>query len=161
MKNIGLILISVALVMAFRPELFNFVLPDENDLTVNVHVPAPTEKLREVTAPIRKAGLNGEDSRRLASFYRALADVIERDESGIIKTSAEVRLINERSGRLCFEKTGIAGRYPHLADEIDAVIGHGIGSRRIDGKWESVEITETNRRNLVEALQAVAWACKN
>ncbi len=160
MKNIGLILISVALIMAFRPDLFTFVFPDKNNQNANVHDRAPTQSLREVVAPIRKIGLDDEDARRLTKFYLALADVIERDENGIIKTSAEVRLINERSGRLCFEKTDIAGRYPRLADEIDAVIGFGIGSKCIDGKWESVEINEKNRRSLVEALRAVAWACE-
>ena len=160
MKNFGLILISVAVVMALRPDLLSFVFTNDNNKDVNVHEPAPTRSLQDVVAPIRSAKLNTEDSRRLATFYLALADVIRRDENGIIKTSAEVRLINERSGRLCFEKTGIAGRYPKLADEIDAVIGYGIGSKRIDGKWESVEITESNRQKLVEALQAVAWACK-
>lgn len=159
MKNIGLILISVALVMAFRPDLFRFFCTDRNTTKVNVHDSAPTGSLREIVLPIRNTGLKREDSQRLSTFYLALADVIARDENGIIKTSAEVRLINERSGRLCFEKTGIAGRYPRLADEIDAAIGFGIGSRRIDGKWESVEITETNRLELVEALRAVAWAC--
>lgn len=160
MKNIGLILISVALIMTFRPDFFRFCFPDEHRSKVNADDFAPTGSLREIVAPIRNTKLSREDAQRLSKFYFALADVIDRDENGIIKTSAEVRLINERSGCLCFENTGIAGRYPSLAGEIDAVIGFGIGSKRIDGKWESVEITEMNRRGLVEALQAVAWACK-
>ncbi len=158
MKNIGLVLVSVALVLAFRPDLFRFAFPGD-DTNVNVHDPAPTKALQEIVAPIKSVGLGVDDSQRLSKFYLALADVIARDENGIIKTSAEVRLINERSGRLCFEKTGIAGRYPQLAGEIDAVIGFGIGSKRIDGKWESVEISSDNRNGLVDALRAVAWAC--
>lgn len=160
MKNIGLILISVALVMALRPDLLSFVLTNDNNKDVNVHDPAPTRSLQDVVAPIRGARLSLEDSQRLSSFYRALADVIDRDENGIIKTSAEVRLINERSGRLCFEKTGIAGRYLHLAEDIDVAIGFGIGSKRIDGKWESVEVTSGNRMELVNAIRAIAWACQ-
>ncbi len=158
MKNIGLVLVSVALVMAFRPDLFRFAFPGD-DTNVNVHDPAPTETLQKIVAPIKSVGLGVDDSQRLSKFYLALADVIERDENGIVKSSAEVRLINERSGRLCFGKTGIAGRYPRLAEEIDAVIGFGTGAARIDGKWESVEITHENRRGLVEAIRAVAWAC--
>lgn len=159
MKNFGLILIAAALLMAFRPDLFQGLFSDENAGGVAVPAATPAKALREIVAPICKTTLSSGDSARLSAFYLALADVIERDETGIVKTSAEVRLINERSGRLCFEKTGIAGRYPKLAAEIDIVIGYGMGSHRIDGKWESVEISEKNRRGLVEALRAIAWAC--
>ncbi len=157
MKNIGLILIAAALVVAFRPELFHAFLPNENESHSSVIVPA--DELRKIVDPIRNTKWNADDAERLSTFYLALADVIERDENGIIKSSAEVRLINERSGRLCFGKTGIAGRYPKLAEDIDAVIGFGTGGARIDGKWESVEITVTNRKNLADAIRAVAWAC--
>lgn len=157
MKNIALILISAAIVLAFRPDLVNIF---RNENNTDEKPPAvPSRVLREVVAPIRGTALNRSDARRLAEFYLALADVVERDEAGIIRTSAEVRLINERSGRLCFEKTGIAGRYPGLAAEIDTVIAHGIGGKRIDGKWESVEITHENRGSLAESLRAIAWAC--
>jgi hypothetical protein len=156
MKNLGLILISVALVLAFRPDLFSGFF--EQDL--KPATPVPSTILQEITEPITKTKISPADAKRLSEFYRALADVIYRDENGIIKTSAEVRLINERSGRLCFEQTGIAGRYPHLAEAIDIVIGYGIGSKHIDGKWESVEITSSNRQELVDALNAVAWACE-
>ena len=160
MKTLGLLLVSVALLAAFRPDLFDSVFCNGNNIDVNVRESTPTRTLQEATASIRNAKLSHVDARRLNRFYLSLADVISRDENGIIKSSAEVRLINERSGRLCFEKTGIAGRYPHLAEEIDAVIGFGIGSRRIDGKWESVEITSENRMGLVDALHAIAWACQ-
>ena len=161
MKNIGLILISVALILTFRPDVFTSVFYSGNDIDESSHDPIPTMTLQKVILPIRKTSLHHDDAKRLTRFYLALANVIERDRDGIIKSSAEVRLINERSGRLCFERTGIAGRYPHLAKEIDAVIGYGIGSKQIDGKWESVEITSVNRRGLVESLQAIAWACQN
>ena len=160
MKNIGLILVSVALILAFRPDLFDSVFSSGKTIDVNSHDPVPTKALQEAVGMIRKTSLRRDDAKRLNHFYLALADVVDRDENGIIKSSAEVRLINERSGRLCFEKTGIAGRYPHLAGEIDTVIGYGIGSKRIDDRWESVEISASNRRGLVEALQAVAWACR-
>lgn len=157
MKNIGLILVAAALVMAFRPDLSRFILTNEND--ANANITAPPRALQKIVAPIRDTKWDADDAKRLSEFYLALADVIERDENGIVKSSAEVRLINERSGRLCFGKTGIAGRYPRLAEDIDVVIGYGIGSKRIDGKWESVEITGTNRKSLAEAVRAVAWAC--
>ena len=159
MKNIGLILISVALIMTFRPDLFSFVFHNENTIDVNDHDQVPTKALQDVVSPIRRTSLHHDDGRRLNRFYLAMADVIDRDNSGIIKSSAELRLINERSGRLCFEETGILGRYPHLPQEIDAVIGYGVGSESIDGKWKQVEITSDNRKSLVAALQAIAWAC--
>jgi len=159
MKNIGLILVSVALILAFRPDLFSSVFYNGNNTDGNGHDPVPTKALQEVVSTIRKISLRHDDGQRLNRFYLAMADVIERDASGIIKSSAEVRLINERSGRLCFDGTGILGRYPHLPQEIDAVIGYGVGSEQVDGKWKQVEITSENRKGLVAALQAVAWAC--
>lgn len=158
MKNMGLVLVSVALILAFRPDLLD-VFQGENKPDANGRT-APERELRELVAPIRAIGLSRGDAERLVRFYHALADVIDRDVEGIIKTSAEVRLINERSGRLCFEKTGIAGRYPRLAEAIDIAIAHGVGGKRLDGKWESVEITHENRKGLVDALNAVAWACQ-
>lgn len=160
MKNLGLILVAVAVLIAFRPDLMTGFFPDEKMRRSSIVVSVPSPSLQEIVRPIRNAGLGAEDASRLAEFYLALADVVARDENGIVKTSAEVRLINERSGRLCFERTGIAGRYPNLAHEIDVVIGYGIGSKRIDGKWESVEMTPASRQGLVHALHAIAWACR-
>jgi hypothetical protein len=156
MKNFGLVLISVALILAFRPDLFSRFFNQDQTLTT----PVPSKLLQEIVTPIYKTKINPVDGKRLSEFYHALADVIYRDENGIIKSSAEVRLINERSGRLCFERTGISGRYPQLAEEIDTVIGYGIGSKHINGKWESVEINPDNRQGLVDALKAIAWACE-
>jgi hypothetical protein len=156
MKNFGLVLISVALILAFRPDLLNRLFDQEQTSMTSV----PSKALQERVTPIYKTKINHTDAKRLSEFYGALADVIFRDENSLIKSSAEVRLINERSGRLCFERTGISGRYPQLAEEIDTVIGYGIGSKHIDGQWESVEINSGNRQGLVDALKAVAWACE-
>jgi len=153
MKNLGLLFISAALIMLFRPDLFSGLF--EPDRTV-----APSRELQKIVEPVCRISISQSDSERLAAFYRALADVIVRDEDGIIKSGAEVRLINERAGRLCFEKSGIAGRYPNLAEAIDAVIGYGTGSKYTDGKWEAVSITPANRKGLADALNAVAWACE-
>ncbi len=101
MKNIGLILVAAALVMAFRPDLSRFILTNEND--ANANITAPPRALQKIVAPIRDTKWDADDAKRLSEFYLALADVIERDENGIVKSSAEVRLINERSGRLCLK----------------------------------------------------------
>lgn len=158
MKNIGLILVAVALLTVYRPELFSFL--KTSAVVETPSVPAPSASLREVVRPIVETNFDRNDAERIARFYLALADVIERDETGIVQTGGEIRTLNERSGRLCFGRTGIAGRYPDLPDAVDAVIGYGIGSKRVDGKWEAVEITPESRRELAVALRAVAWACR-
>ena len=158
MKHIGLILISLALIVTFRPHLFQGIVTGV--VPGGQRAVVPSKELQTIVTSIRQMDLSRSDGQRLCTFYEALADVIERDESGIIKTGAEVRLLNERSGKLCFARTGITGRYPHLAEHIDTVIGHGLGSKYRDGQWESVEISAANRQGLVTALRALAWACQ-
>ena len=95
---------------------------------------------------------HAEDGQRLAAFYRAQADVIGRDAGKVIETTAELRELNRRAGLLMFQKTGIEGKHPSLAEAIDKVLAAQIG-------LENVPLDDKRRAAAVDAFRAIAWAC--
>jgi len=124
--------------------------------------PAPTppdEATRAIVADLR-GQLPPEDGRRLGAFYSALADVIERDAGDLIDTVARVRQLNRRAGLLMFQRTGIAGKYPGLAQQIDRAIARGMGLEETDEGYTDVDLDAERIERLVRVLRAIAWACR-
>lgn len=148
MKNIGTICFLVAFVMLFRPDLVS-IKPQPQ--------PSPTPNMYNVE-PIRRLAIDSDDAAKIKAFYRDFADVIERDENGVITSSEVFITANSRAGRLMFQGTNIQGKYPDLAREIDAVIADSLGSKRTSDGYEPVTIDNYNRKRLAEALRAVSWA---
>ena len=93
-----------------------------------------------------------DDGRRLSALYMAMADVIARDQDGIIQTTAQLRELHRRAGLLAFQRTGIAGKYPGLAEAIDKVLADHIG-------LEVTPMDAARRTKAVDAFRALAWAC--
>lgn len=91
------------------------------------------------------------DGRNLAMFYMDLANVVARDET-IIKTTADIKKLNENAGQLMFQKTGIKGKYPNLGATIDKVFVAIL-------TLENVPLTKVKRDEVVKGITAIAWAC--
>jgi hypothetical protein len=90
------------------------------------------------------------DGVELAKFYMDLSNVIGRDQE-IIKTTADIRAVNIKAGKLMFQKS-LKGRYPDLGAEIDSVFQKVLGTKIID-------LTAESRQKAVKITQALAWAC--
>jgi hypothetical protein len=112
--------------------------------------PAPDAALQVAVSPVKAIKVDSVDGRRLAGFYSALADVVSRDTE-TISTMKALREVNARAGALCFQQTGIAGKYPGLADAIDKVLAARLG-------LDNVALDAAKRAEAVATLKALAWA---
>lgn len=114
----------------------------------------PSDAMVSAVAPVTTL-LKGqtEDGRKLAAFYSAVADVIARDQGKVVQTTAQLREVNRRAGLLMFQKTGIEGKYPGLAEAIDKVLADRIG-------LDSVPLDAAKQTTAIETFQALAWACQ-
>ena len=114
----------------------------------------PSDALVAAVGPVATI-LKGhaEDGRRLATFYSAVADVIARDQGKVIQTTAQLRELNRRAGLLMFQKTGIEGKHPGLAEAIDKVLADRIG-------LDNVALDAAKQTAAIEAFRALAWACQ-
>lgn len=88
----------------------------------------------------------------LSQFYGDFADVIARD-SEIIKSTDSIRTANMRAGQLMFQKTDMKGKYPGLADNVDAAIIGAIGK-------QNIALTPELRQRAVDVFKALSWAAK-
>jgi hypothetical protein len=113
----------------------------------------PSDAVAAAVAPVATI-LKGhaEDGAKLAGFYAALADVVTRDQGKVIETTAQLRELHRRAGLLMFQRTGIEGKYPGLAEAIDKVLADRIG-------LDNVKMDVTKQTAAVEAFHALAWAC--
>jgi len=144
------VLIVVGVVAAWRPQAAD---PDPG--------PAPPDDAtRAIVGPVQeKLADHQEDGRRLAAFYQSLADVIQRDGGNVVTTTSQLREINRRAGLLMFQKTGIQGKHPGLAEAIDTAIAEGVGLEETPDGYEDVQLDAQAVGRLVDVLRAVAWAC--
>lgn len=108
---------------------------------------APSAEMQKIVEPVVEI-----KDLDLASLYSDLAGVIERD-SEIIKTTETIRTAHSRSGQLMFQGTGMKGKYPGLAEKVDAAIAEAIGK-------ENVSLTPDLRAKAVEVFKALSWACQ-
>jgi hypothetical protein len=117
----------------------------------NARVPdAPTQA---AVANVREILANHQaDGKQIAAFYRALADVIERDAGQVLRDVADVREANRRAGLLMFQRTALQGKYPGLSDAIESALTELVG-------LDNVPLDEAKRKTVVAAFRALAWAC--
>ena len=114
---------------------------------------APDAATRAIVANVREI-LSGhqEDGKRLAAFYLALADVIQRDAGQVIRDMADVREVNRRAGLLMFQQTDLQGKYPGLGDAIEAALAQLVG-------MDNAPLDDAKRKTVIAAFRAIAWAC--
>jgi len=110
-------------------------------------VKAPSAEMQALVTPI--IAISDPD---LVLFYQDFADIIERD-SEIIKTTGTIQTANSRAGQLMFQNTGMKGKYPGLAENVDAAIIGAIGK-------QNIALTTDLRAKAVEVFEAISWACK-
>ncbi len=118
-------------------------------------LPKPTDEWARTVEPIRATLAKAPERKRLGLFYAAFADVVARDgqaaDKATLTTVADLVALNERAGKLAFQQTGVQGKYPGLAKQIDDALRVGWG--------DNAPLDAAKRARAVECLRAVAWAC--
>ncbi|NDC35719.1 MAG: hypothetical protein EBZ51_10180 [Synechococcaceae bacterium WB9_2_112] len=110
---------------------------------------APTQ-LPPVAVAMRPASKS--DREMVYQFYRALADVVERDDK-YVTTVGKFRDIHSASLDLAFEKTDLKGKYVGLDVAINDTLVNAIG-------LENVALAPEKRSALVKALRGIADAAR-
>lgn len=134
MKHILAVIVGIALVWAFSPT--------KGTDTVPVVV-APKSPVTAALSPASR-----QDKARVAAFYSAMADVVERDKS-VVPTVGDFRTLHARSLDLAFKGTDLPGKYRGLDVAINATLVDAIGT-------DNTGLSEEKRAALVAALQKVA-----
>ena len=135
MRHVFAVLAAVALVWAFYPQA-----------GVTPVTPAPPAS--PVTAALSPA--TKQDKARVAAFYSAMADVVERD-AGVIPTVGDFRTLHARSLDLAFKGTDLPGKYPGLDVAINDRLVAAVGK-------DDVPLSQAKRQALVQALKDVSNA---
>jgi hypothetical protein len=110
---------------------------------------APTQ-MPPVAVAMRPASKS--DREMVYQFYRALADVVERDDK-YVTTVGKFRDIHSASLDLAFEKTDLKGKYVGLDVAINDTLVNAIG-------LENVALAPEKRSALVKALRGIADAAR-
>jgi hypothetical protein len=105
-----------------------------------------------VSPVVTKLKSHTDDGAKLAGFYTALADVLERDQGRVIQTTKELRELHRRAGLLCFQRTGIEGKYSGLSETIDKILADQIG-------LDNVNLDSAKQTAAINTFKALAWAC--
>ena len=120
----------------------------------NQSAPAPAPPVSVTTEIARILDGNPEDAARIQAVYTAMADVLEKDTEGIIKTTEDIRQANGLVGRLAYG-TELKGKYPGLASAVDNEIIRAIGRQRValssDMKAKTVQAFRDISRGASEA----------
>lgn len=132
MKHILAIVAAVGLVWAFMPAKG----------TTPVVV-APTSPVTAALSPASR-----QDKARVAAFYSALADVVERDQK-VVPTVGAFRDLHARSLDLAFKGTDLPGKYPGLDVAINNALAAAVGT-------DDVPLPPAKRQLLLQALKDVA-----
>lgn len=140
-------------VVVFAALAGHYLSPPPASAPDQVPLAAPPPALADEVAPIRKllAGQRA-DARRLAAFYRQMADVVRRDTTVVTSTGA-LRTGHRTAGKLMFEQTGIDGRYARLPTRIDQALAKALG-------LDDVPLTKQKRAAAVTTFEAIAWAAQ-
>lgn len=123
-----------------------------------VDVLKPDAQLVALVEPIQ---VSGEDAATLRAFCLEFADVLYRDShSQVIADTADFRDRLQTASALMFQETGIDGRYPGLAGQINDILAKWMGVRNDDGVAVVPLDGEAGsyRVKAIQALQAIAWA---
>lgn len=95
-------------------------------LVVVSMIPASQPAAGPVADALRNA--SPRDRARVASVYRALADVTARDSGQQIATLASWRAVHASALRLAAGGTDLPGKYPGLDVAVDSVLANAVGS---------------------------------
>jgi hypothetical protein len=136
MKHVLAAVVAVALVWAFYP--------------AGGTTPVVVAPKSPVTAALSPA--SRQDKARVAAFYSALADVVERD-AAVVNTVSQFRELHARSLDLAFKGTDLPGKYPGLDVAINDQLVASVGK-------DDVPLPPAKRQSLVQALKDVSNAAR-
>ncbi len=91
-------------------------------LALFMFVPAAQPQPKSPVGAALTSASQGERD-KLASVYRAIADITERDAGTLIGTVATWRSLHSNTLALAFGNTNLKGKYPQLAPAIEEVLG--------------------------------------
>lgn len=131
-KHILAAVVAAALLWAFVP----------SNGTTPVVV-APTSPVTAALSPASR-----QDKARVAAFYSAMADVVEREQT-LATTVGGFRELYSRSLDRAFKGTDLPGKYPGLDLAIDQKLAAAVGK-------DDVPLPPAKRQSLIQALKDVA-----
>lgn len=134
MKHILALLVAASLVWSFYKP-------------TPVNPPAPPSPVTQALSPATT-----QDKARVAGFYSALADVVERDDT-VVNTVGTFRELHGKSLDLAFKGTDLPGKYPGLDVAINDLLVAAVGTA-------DVPLPPAKRQALVQALKDVANAAR-
>lgn len=107
------------------------------------------------TGPVATAlqSASSTDRAKLASIYRALADVMARDSGRLIATTAVWRSIYSDALRLAVGGTDLVGKYPDLDTSVEKVLTEYY-------PLENLAIDEAMAQKIVAGMRAVERQCE-
>lgn len=143
MKHIFAIIAAVALVWAFLPAPNPLPEPQPAPQPTPTPVVVPTSPVTAALLPATK-----QDKARVAAFYSAMADVVERDPK-LVKTVGNFRELHARSLDAAFKGTDLPGKYPGLDLAINDRLKAAVGT-------DDVPLPPAKQQLLVQALKDVA-----
>ena len=132
MKHVMAAVVAVALIWVF--------IPSKGTIPVVV---APTSPVTAALSPATR-----QDKARVAAFYSAMADVVER-ETSLATTVGGFRELHARSLDRAFKGTDLPGKYPGLDLAIDQKLVAAVGK-------DDVPLPPAKRQSLIQALKDVA-----
>lgn len=134
LQHVFAVVAAVALVVAFMPPKTIPVTPDQTQVQT---ILKSASKL---------------DRARVAAFYAAMADVVERDDK-VISTVGMWRRVNSAGLDLAFKGTDLPGKYSGLDKAIDDMLVAAIGK-------EDVALSLDKRQVLVATLKEISNAAR-
>lgn len=131
-KHILAAVVAAALLWAF--------VPSKGTTPVVV---SPTSPVTAALSPASR-----QDKARVAAFYSAMADVVEREQT-LATTVGGFRELHSRSLDRAFKGTDLPGKYPGLDLAIDQKLAAAVGK-------DDVPLPPAKRQSLIQALKDVA-----
>lgn len=151
-KTTKLVLAFALCFFAFFGEKIVSFIKDNVEIvnTPSIDIVEPSLSYKAVVKKIVDTDITREDAKQISDFFLQVSDVVEFDP-GFIKTTGNFREFNMTSGGLNFGGLELKDKYPNLGEHIDECIVASIGK-------EDKDLTDKQRKDLTDCLDAIAWA---
>ncbi|MCB0358749.1 MAG: hypothetical protein KDD44_03915 [Bdellovibrionales bacterium] len=112
---------------------------------------SPSPEMVTATAQIKSiAASHPNDAKRIAPFFSAAADIVQRDSTTIANTAQFQAWIRDGS-ILRYQGTDLASKLPGFSDALHAAVTSTVGD-------EQKAFDAATRSKTVELLRAICWA---
>lgn len=152
----------IALALLFRGSSTTFSMPDWSKVIPSVGPVTPDVVIVEPTADVKTIvekhgitnlvaqGKNPAEAATMGYFYTELGKRTVGNEA-VTKSTSDVRAANVKCGQALFGGI-LKGKYPGLANAIDAAVIEAIGK-------QNAPLTPESRARAVKIFEAIGWAC--